>query len=85
MTKINKQILNMESEFKKLTRNPFKLFGSYSGLAAFIVLLASNIQLKPVMWLFDFFYATFSMLMGDEVGPRREFIQKNAHIAEIDI
>lgn len=28
---------------------------------------------------------TFSMLMGDEVGPRREFIQKNAHIAELDI
>ena len=28
---------------------------------------------------------TFSMLMGDEVGPRREFIQKNAHIAEVDI
>jgi len=27
----------------------------------------------------------FSMLMGDEVGPRREFIQKNAHIAEVDI
>ncbi len=29
--------------------------------------------------------STFSMLMGDEVGPRREFIIKNAHIAEIDI
>jgi len=28
---------------------------------------------------------TFSMLMGDEVGPRREFIQTNAHIAEVDI
>jgi DNA gyrase subunit B len=28
---------------------------------------------------------TFSMLMGDEVGPRREFIQKNAHIAELDL
>ena len=28
---------------------------------------------------------TFSMLMGDEVGPRRDFIIKNAHIAEIDI
>ncbi len=28
---------------------------------------------------------TFSMLMGDEVGPRREFIKKNAHIAEVDI
>jgi DNA gyrase subunit B len=28
---------------------------------------------------------TFSMLMGDEVGPRREFIQKNAHIADLDL
>jgi len=28
---------------------------------------------------------TFSMLMGDEVGPRREFITKNAHIAEVDM
>jgi DNA gyrase subunit B len=28
---------------------------------------------------------TFSILMGDEVGPRREFIQKNAHIAELDL
>jgi DNA gyrase subunit B len=28
---------------------------------------------------------TFSMLMGDEVGPRREFIIKNAHIAELDL
>ena len=32
-----------------------------------------------------FLDATFSMLMGDVVGPRRKFIETNANIAEVDI
>ena len=27
----------------------------------------------------------FSMLMGDEVGPRREFIESHARYAKIDV
>jgi len=58
--KIDKKVLKIEKDFMKLTKNPFKMLGSYSGLAAFIFILVSNIQLKPILWLFDFFYAVFS-------------------------
>lgn len=27
----------------------------------------------------------FSMLMGDEVAPRRDFIEKNARYAKVDV
>jgi hypothetical protein len=58
--KIDQQIQRMEEDFKKLTKNPFKMLGSYSGLGAFVLLLISNIQLKPIMWIFDFCYYLFS-------------------------
>jgi DNA gyrase subunit B len=29
--------------------------------------------------------SVFSMLMGEEVGPRREFIQNNAEYAKLDL
>ena len=28
---------------------------------------------------------TFSVLMGDDVAPRKKFIQSRAHLAELDI